>query len=232
MLIIANWKLHQTAQSALDWLIDYDQLVEEQSQQAQIVVCPPFPLLPAMQQKLADLERKDIVLGAQNIAQVDEGAYTGEVGPQQLKGLVNYVIVGHSERRQHFDETNEEVNQKIELCLKYGLTPIICISNLDQVKALSQAVINHAPQLIIAFEPLFAISSGPVGRPDTPQHAEEMALAIKAILRQNTKVIYGGSVDEGNVARFLAQKDIKGALVGKASLDAKRFARIVRSVSH
>lgn len=241
-LIIANWKQHKTISEAINWLKEFNHLIDQRSSLSQVVICPPFPLLRPMQQALGDAKNSRLHLGAQDISPFEKGPYTGEVGPLQLKDLVNYVIIGHSERRQHFGETDEQVAQKVKLCIKHALTPIVCVSGLDQVKVLSrlqrssnfgQARVTRgalqAP-LIIAYEPLTAISTGPVGKLDTPEHATQMALAIKASLGQNTKVIYGGSVDEENIKRFLRQKELNGALVGQASLDVKKFIKIINAI--
>jgi len=139
-----------------------------------------------------------------------------------LKDFVKYVIVGHSERRKYFGETDEDVSQKIEQCLKYGLTPIACVSNLGQVSMVSRV----SSKVILVYEPVEHISTGGKFRPDDPEQANLMAQKIKTAVGWDVRVLYGGSVTAENARSFVSQPDISGVLVGQASLDPQEFAKI------
>lgn len=233
ILIVANWKENLDKKEAEEWLEGYrKQEVEGKKQAIEVVICPPFPLIPLV---LGYSKGLGLATGAQTISHFEKGAYTGEVSAEQLKSLgVKYVIVGHSELREHFGETNKQINQKIKLCLKYGLIPIVCVSEFNQIEAVRFS--NFQPpgsnlkpptsNLIIAYEPLFAIGSG---QPDTPANAQKMALAIKKILGENVWVLYGGSVNSQNATSFLQEKDIHGLLIGGASLNPIEFSQIIQA---
>lgn len=213
---------------------------------ADIVVCPPYTLLSY----LADmLESSNIALGAQDLHWEAEGAFTGEVSAKMLKDAgCSYVIIGHSERRQFFAETNETVNRKLFAALKNDLTPIVCVGeNLNQrEKGLTFDIIrehleeglktlkeDEAEKIIIAYEPVWAIGTGKVA---TPEQAQEVHKYIRDWLTQaygekaaeSIRLQYGGSVKPENIAGLISKEDIDGALVGGASLDAKSFSAIVR----
>ena len=227
-LIIANWKLNKTLDEASLWLQEFDEIINPRFlQKKEVVICPSFVLIPFVRQiTLINPDLRGLKLGAQTVSHFENGAYTGETSAKQLRGIVDFCIVGHSERRKYFGEINEQVIKKVELCLKYEITPIVCISSLEQAKIFinNLTIQQFNNRLIFAYEPSFAIGSG---ESDTPEHAQKMALEIKRDLGQNTRVIYGGSVDAQNAGKFLAMPDIFGLLVGNASLDAKKFAKIV-----
>lgn len=212
-----------------------------------IVICPPFTLLSY----LADmLESTNIALAAQDLFWEDEGAYTGEVSGKMLKDAgCEYVIIGHSERRQFFAETNERVNKKIFAALKNQLLPIVCIgeSLQEREKGITFTVIKEqlgaglkglpaedAGKIIIAYEPVWAIGTGQVA---TVQQAQEVHKYIRDWLQMNysvdasqkIRIQYGGSVKPENISGLISQKDIDGALVGGASLNADSFSAIVRN---
>ena len=163
-------------------------------------------------------------LGGQNISQFDEGPYTGEMSAKQIKEFAEYVLVGHSERRKNFFETDEIVNAKILQAFKNGLAPIVCVSNLEQTQAIQNAV-KGKTGLIVAYEPIFAIGSGTA---DTPENADKMAKSIKDILGE-VFVLYGGSVTPVNINGFAKMSSIDGVLIGRASLDAKEFYEIIQN---
>lgn len=213
---------------------------------ADIVICPPYTLLSY----LADmLEAGNIALGAQDLHWETEGAFTGEVSGKMLKDAgCGYVIIGHSERRQFFAETNEAVNKKLFAALKNELIPIVCVGeNLNQrEKGLTFDIIreqldeglktlkeDEAEKIIIAYEPVWAIGTGKVA---TSEQAQEVHRYIRdwlsknysSTLAQEVRIQYGGSVKPDNISGLIAQEDIDGALVGGASLDADSFSAIVR----
>lgn len=237
--IVANWKMHKTKKEIEQWFKDFKPQIDLKIQfSIKVDICPPLPYSQVtyncIRQGSAPIGLT-INLGSQNVSQFEEGNYTGEVSTKQLKDLeCSIVIVGHSECRKYLHETDAEISQKASQCLKYGLQPIICISEINQVQKLKELITNNYPPnpspypLTIAFEPLFAIGTG---QPDTPENAQKMAIEIKRVLGQDTKVIYGGSVDSKNAVEFLKQSDIEGLLVGKASLDPKEFSAIVESAA-
>ncbi len=214
---------------------------------AETVICPPAVTLTAVADALGGSE---IRLGAQNIYWEHEGAYTGEVSAAMLAGWCAYVIVGHSERRKYFDETDENVNRKVKAALAYELAPIICVGeNLEeneagrtgevvqrQVRAAYSGIsADEALRTVVAYEPVWAIGSG---RASTPGGANTVCGAhVRTPLRElfgrgvaeAVRVKYGGSVKSDNIADFMTEPDIDGALIGGASLSAESFCAIVRS---
>jgi triosephosphate isomerase (TIM) len=207
------------------------------------VLCPPFVYLPAVREVLAGAE---IGLGAQDAYWEDTGAYTGEVSAAMLAGIVQYVIIGHSERRAYFGETDETVRRKVEAVLRHRLRPIVCIGEtLEQREAgetpdvLRRQVedglggLEVPDDLIVAYEPVWAIGTG---RAATGAIAEEACGVIRLLLGEGhgpavargARILYGGSVTAANVAEFLSEPDIDGALVGGASLKPDEFTAIVR----
>lgn len=245
--VIANWKENKNLDEAEIWLDEFIKLSQSspslfEQKEIKIVVCPSFPLIISLFQKLKELNYQSLItnyqllsLGSQNISRFEKGAYTGEISVTMIKDFVDYAIVGHSERRKYFGETNEIVNEKIKLCLKHEVAPIVCVANLEQVRTIrsekSKADLHFSPLIshlpLLAFEPIEAIGTG---QPDTPEHAQKMAKKIKEIMGDDVAVVYGGSVNNGNVGEFVKQKDVEGVLVGKASLDPEEFYKIVEKL--
>ena len=223
VLIVANWKENLTAPQAKEWLGVLSSKFKVQSSKLEVVICPPSVILPTVAHEVSKLE--NVELGAQNVSKFEEGQYTGEVSAKMLKDFVSYVIVGHSERRKYFGETDEDVNLKIKQCLKYGLTPIVCVGNLEQVSRVSRV-----SKVIVVYEPVEAISTEGQFHPDDPEHANSTAKEIKSVVGQDVKVLYGGSVNAKNAKSFVSQPNIDGVLVGQASLGTKEFSKIVEVV--
>ncbi len=213
----------------------------------EIVVCPPFTALYAVSTILQDSNLK---LGAQNVHWEKEGVFTGEVAAPMLKELfVRYAIVGHSERRQHFGETNEGVNKRAKAALAHGIRPIVCVGEtLEQREAgQTEAVVEEQVtaslagfskddmvETVIAYEPVWAIGTGRNATPEQAQevHAfirERLTVMFDAEVAAKVRIQYGGSVKPANARELLEQPDVDGALVGGASLDARGFAQIVAS---
>ena len=234
-LIVANWKENFTVAESQKWVESFGSQLSALSSQLEVIICPSFVLIPFLHSQLSPLTSR-LSLGAQDVSKFEEGQYTGEVSAKMLKDFVKYVIVGHSERRRYFGETDEDVSRKVEQCLKYDLTPIVCVSNLEQAsmsqphfaKASRGKCVKESKKIVFAYEPVFAVGTG---IPDTPENAQEFAQKIKSIISQNVRVLYGGSVNLENVKSFVSQPDISGVLVGQASLDPKELARIVE-VTH
>ena len=211
------------------------------------VLCPPFISLVAVSNLLSGT---DIGLGAQNMHWEDKGAFTGEVAPGMVKEFCNYVILGHSERRTYFGETDESVNKKVLAAQKHGLIPIVCIGEtLAQYEAGQTAEVVRrqtlaglkgldpafAPKIVVAYEPVWAIGTGKASSKENAQavHGDVVRAALKDLFGEETaqaiRILYGGSVTAANAAEFFSQPDIDGALVGGASLKLDEFITITRS---
>ena len=248
-LISGNWKMHHNHFEAIQTVqkLSY-RLTPEDHEAVDVSVHPPFTDLRSIQ-TLLQSEDIPISLGAQHCHWEDKGAFTGEVSPSMLAKLdVTYVIVGHSERRELFGETDEMVNTKVKAILKQDMTPIMCVGEtLDereaggtadkvasQVRAgLAGVTPEQVGGLVVAYEPIWAIGTG---RTATPDDAQETCALVRTTVADvagadaaaSVRIQYGGSVKPGNAAELMAQPDIDGALVGGASLDADDFARIVQ----
>lgn len=225
------------------------ELFDLDNQEIDIVLCPPFTALSEVAEVIAV---SNIRLGAQNTHWQEEGAFTGEVSCNMLKDAgCNFVIIGHSEQRQYFGETNETVNKKLASALKHGLTPIVCVGETlaEREKSLTLAVLEdhirgafkeipeiQAALTVIAYEPVWAIGTGKTA---TPEQAQESQKYIRDLLKKlynedlakTVRIQYGGSVKPENIAELMRQPDIDGALVGGASLTVASFAQIVKSAS-
>ncbi len=244
-IIAGNWKCYKTVAEAVALVRELRQGLMN-IKGVEVVLCPSFVALAPV----ADLLKPTgIGLGAQNMFWEDQGAYTGEVSPLMLKELCQYVILGHSERRQYFGETDEGVNRKVKAALRHGLKPIVCVGeNLAENEAGRTAEVverqlraalrdisaEQVRSLVIAYEPVWAIGTG---RPATGAGANAvigqtvrgtLAELYGKALAQEVRIQYGGSVNPKNIAEFMTQPDIDGALVGGASLKAADFVAIVQ----
>ena len=243
--IAGNWKMHKTVAEALETVRALQPLVQD-IESVDIAVCPPFTALYAVSQALRGT---NILVGAQNMFWEEQGAYTGEISPRMLKELVPLVIIGHSERRKYFGETDETVNRKVKAALAHGLTPIICVGEVLEEREAGQTEevvrrqvlgayagvpAEQALGTVIAYEPVWAIGTGRAATPEDANyvigHVIRAALAemYNDEVAQAVRVQYGGSVKPANIAGFMEQPEIDGALVGGASLKADVFADIVR----
>lgn len=246
-IIAGNWKMFKDAHETSAFLTSLTKALSFELKNVKVVVCPPFTSLAVAQPLLAGTP---VALGAQNMSPEDEGAFTGEIAPKMLKSVgCTYVIIGHSERRQYFGETNDGVNRKVRKALASGLIPIACVGEtLDerekgvtesvvstQVKALFKDVSpQDAAKVVIAYEPVWAIGTGKTATP-------EQAQAVHAMIRQLVTTLYsaetaarvviqyGGSVKPENAVELLGQPDIDGALVGGACLKVETFIPIIRA---
>lgn len=216
LLIVANWKSNKTLEEAKNWLEEL-QISDVDLENKEVVVCPPFTLLNFLKDEIIS-KNLPLNLGAQDVSSFGPGSYTGEVNALQLKELVRYVIIGHSERRKNFGEDDSILAQKVSLALSQGLSPIFCISSADM------SVPNGVK--IVAYEPLDAIGTG---NADTPEDAEGVAKKIKERSGGVSVVLYGGSVEADNVVNFTKMENINGVLVGGASLSASSFLEIVKN---
>jgi triosephosphate isomerase (TIM) len=248
-IMAGNWKMHHTHLDAIQVVQKLSYRLEDRDyKECEIVVCPAFTALRSVQTVL-ESDRIPIRLGAQNVHWKDKGSFTGEVSPPMLVKLnVSYVIVGHSERRQLFGETDEEVNEKLRAVLKHEMTPIVCVGETleereagrtdERVDGQTRAAFAGvrtagASASVVAYEPIWAIGTG---RNATPEDANATIAVIRATLRDlynaetatAIRILYGGSVKPGNIADLMAMPEVDGALVGGASLDPDDFARVVR----
>lgn len=244
-LIAGNWKMNNDIEASLELVEKLKALSKSFNADVDVLICPPFVALHLVKQSLIG---SSIKLGAQNMHFEDHGAYTGEVSPLMLKNMgVDYVIVGHSERRQYFNETDETVNKKLVSSMKYNLHPILCVGETleqrengiekDTVKNQINKAFAHiskqdVEKIIVAYEPIWAIGTG---RTATNQQANEMAAFIRTSiseiydneLSEKVIILYGGSVKADNANEILSQSDIDGALVGGASLKEYEFLEII-----
>ncbi|MGE5586260.1 MAG: triose-phosphate isomerase [Bacillota bacterium] len=244
-IIAGNWKMNKTRDEAVDLVGGLREALADVGD-VEVVVCPPFTALDAVREALRG---SSIEMGAQNMHWEDEGAFTGEVSPLMLKNLgCMYVILGHSERRTYFGETDESVNRKVRSAMANGLLPIICVGEtLDEREAgKTEAVVvrqtkaalagmksNGAERIVMAYEPVWAIGTGRTASADEANRViriirQAVAEVFNGRIAEEVRIQYGGSVKPQNIADFLGQPEIDGALVGGASLDAASFAAIVK----
>lgn len=214
--IVANWKSNKTISEALDWIKHVGPQLPRQDN-LKIAVCPTFSCLSAVAEIIKN-NNFPIMVGSQDLSPFDPGAYTGEESAGLLTGLISLAILGHSERRQNFGETDEMIAKKAQQAKENNIIPLVCIQGAD-------TPIPGGCQLA-AFEPVFAIGTG---NPDTPQNASKTAAILKEKRGSELAVLYGGSVNSDNVKNFISQKNINGVLVGKTSLDAREFIRICKA---
>jgi len=240
-IIAGNWKMNKNIIEAVD-LASKLKIALADVEDKEIVVCPASVCLQAVADTLSD---SAIAVGAQNIHWEDAGAYTGEISAPMIKSAgCTYVIIGHSERRQYFGETDETVNKKLLSALKHCLIPIVCVGETlaerekgdtfkiieKQIKGAFKDITNsHWAPIVIAYEPVWAIGTGKTA---TPEQAQEVHAFIRSLLpksvAQDVRILYGGSVKPDNTVILMAKPDIDGALVGGASLKAEDFVKIVK----
>jgi triosephosphate isomerase (TIM) len=244
-VMAANWKMYKTPTQTSDFLRNFLPLVSGHTRD-EIVVCPPFLDLPAA---IEEAKGSNVAIGGQNVHWKEEGAFTGETSAAQLLAVgATHVIIGHSERRQYFGETDDTVNLRLKAALEAGLVPICCVGEVLEereagltddvlrrqcVRAFHALSAKKAAKLIVAYEPVWAIGTGKTATP-------ELAAEAHAVIRREAteifgegfaeklRILYGGSVKPENVSSLMSQEEIDGALVGGASLDPKSFAAIVK----
>jgi len=251
-LIAGNWKMNKTHLDAIHFVEQLGhELAGHDPQKVEVVLCPPHTALRSVQTTLDD-RHQSFGLGAQNMHHEAEGAFTGEVSPGMLKSLhVTYVILGHSERREIFGETDESVNAKVKAAFANQLVPIMCCgeTDLERMNDRTEAKIEgqvrdgltglseeQARGVIVAYEPIWAIGTGKTA---TPEDAQTTISFIRGVLgdlfsaevSDAIRILYGGSMKAGNAEALVRQRDIDGGLVGGASLDASEFAAMIKAVA-
>jgi len=243
-MIAGNWKMNKTNSEAEAFARKITQLTGSSDEKVEVTLCPPFTALPVVVEVVRGTQ---ITVGAQNMYPEDSGAFTGEVSPLMLKDIgVDYVIIGHSERRKYFKEDDEFINKKLKVALKHGLTPILCVGEVleEREKNLTFCVLenqlrrdldgieqNDVQKIVIAYEPVWAIGTGKVA---TPAQAQEAIRFIRELLAEmyseevseKVRILYGGSINPDNFLGIIVQPDIDGGLVGGASLK-ESFAKLV-----
>jgi len=246
-MIAGNWKMYKTSGEGAILVQNLEERVSPYWDRVDVVVCPPFTALKAVS-TVIELDRVDIGLAAQNVHWEREGAFTGEVSPRMLKELrCDYCVVGHSERREMFGETNETVNKKVRALFEVGIVPIMCCGESletrdagetdsfvrEQVRAGLEGITpEQAAQIVVAYEPIWAIGTG---RTPTPEAANDVCRGIRATVGAlfgqpaaiQMRVLYGGSAKPENIGLFMPEPDIDGALIGGAALDADSFSQMV-----
>jgi len=249
MLVAGNWKMYTTSGEGAVLIRDLADRIEEDWEEVEVAVCPPFTGLKAASTAI-EVDRLGIALGAQDVHWESEGAFTGAIAPRMLAELrCGYVIVGHSERREFFGDTNATVNKKVRAVFDAGMVPIMCCGETLEIRealgteAFVRAQItegaagltaDEASRLVIAYEPIWAIGTG---RTPTPEAANDVCRSIRATFgamygppaAMAVRILYGGSVKPENATMFFVEPDIDGALVGGAALKADSFADIVKA---
>jgi triosephosphate isomerase (TIM) len=248
-LIVANWKMNKTVKESISFIVALKNLVKKMKN-TEIVVCAPFSSLSEIKKLI---KNTNIKLGAQNMHFEEKGAYTGEISPLMLKDIgCDYVIVGHSDRREYFKEDDSFINKKVIAALNHSLTPILCIGENSEQRndgktnrvlesqmkiCLKNINKNQILKVVIAYEPIWAISRGnPNHKAATAEDAEQGHKFIRETIEKlydkktagDIRIIYGGSMKPENAKELLAKPDIDGGLVGNASLDAGSFAQIIK----
>ncbi len=244
-LVAANWKMNKTVGETLEYLELFLPSVEDLAN-VDIMIAPPFTALASASLKL---EKSNVKLGAQNMHFAEKGAFTGEISPVMLTELdVNYVILGHSERRHIFGEKDKLINQKMISAVEHGIRPILCVGETleerelgktlnvveNQIRSGLAGIEKDLVYIDIAYEPVWAIGTGKTA---TPEQAQEVHRFIRSLINEiskgndeKTRVLYGGSVNETNARNLIKEDNIDGFLVGTASLDPKKFYKIVTEV--
>lgn len=241
-IIAGNWKMHKTIAEALEFVNEVKDKVNNDNVEA--VICAPFTLLKDLKEVT---KGTNIKIGAQNMHFEEKGAFTGEISPLMLKELyIDYIVIGHSERRQYFNETNETVNKKVLKALEVGIDPILCVGEtleereagktkdvckVQVEKALENVSKEDLAKVVIAYEPVWAIGTGKTATSedanDVIAYIREVVANLYGELANEVRIQYGGSVKPSNVAEIMNQSDIDGALVGGASLEANDYIKLV-----
>lgn len=251
-LVVANWKMHFDVKESVETVLEIAKITKPYQEKVEIAVCPSYLAIPEVKNALASTKIK---IGAQNCSWEQEGALTGEVSPKVLKDYCEYIILGHSERRMHLNETDEVIAKKIDLVTDLNIKPIVCIGETleehdrgdltkllyEVKKAFSLVPKNQAEDVIIAYEPIWAIStsqnhsnekvtcdySGGVAK----KIKEEIAKIYNPTISEKVRIIYGGSVTPKNIEHLHCQPEITGYLVGGASLEPEKFKEIIESIA-
>lgn len=231
-VVVANLKANKTWPEINRWLDAVSKSAKDF--RGTVIFCPSHPFLAASKEKIDQSVGGRIKLGAQDVSKFEQGAYTGEVAASQISDLVEYSIIGHSERRKYFNETNQNVLKKIELALNNNITPILCISDISQLDEYiekTEVLIENSDKIIFVYEPPNAISGGKDYKPDSPDDANKNAAEIASKIGKEITTIYGGSINPDNVKSFFSQSNIHGGLVGQASVEPNTFLQVLENAT-
>lgn len=253
-IFIANWKMNLSVAETTNLAVSIGERFEKNDlKKAEIVLCPSFTSLFSLSDVLKKNNPLNFRLGAQDVFWEEKGAYTGEISTKMLKEVgCDYVIVGHSERRQNLGETDEMVNRKVKVALEYDIVPIVCVGETfeERQKGIRDVVVDRQTakalegvelfgnkKIIIAYEPVWVIGTGQAVDPEDAEHSHRMIrealleIFSADIVEKHFQIIYGGSVDSGNIRDFLDKESIEGVLVGGASLKAEEFVKMIKEIS-
>lgn len=222
VIILGNWKANKSIDEAKKWIDEFTPLVTSLPRHVSLILCPAFHHL-----ELFITIKTIFALGIQDISPYPSGAYTGEISAGMVAEKVQYALLGHSERRKYFGETDEMIVQKVVEAHRVSIKPIVCVSEMNQASRLNEFVPDFVDYGMILYEPLFAIGSG---KADSPENANDSAKKLKSILG-NIPILYGGSVTSENVSDFIQQECISGVGVGGASLDPEKFYQLITAAS-
>lgn len=224
-LIVGNWKQNKTIDEAYAWL---SALSIQTSEEKEVILCPSFIHLFPLQERIRALGLK-VVLGSQNFPSFPKGSYTGEEPVEALREVISYSIIGHSERRKYANETDNDVVKKVSLALQNDITPILCLSSIEQLNSylsLERKIAESSEKIVFVYEPPGAISGGGEFRPENPEEVNRKALDILESIGKNVTILYGGSINPDNAKSFFSMPNISGGLVGQSSLDPISFSQI------
>ncbi len=231
LFIVANWKSNKTTSEAHEWLQAFLTANPQIPEEKQIILGASFTLLPTMNWFIKE-KKLPIQLAAQDVSPFEEGAYTGAIAAKQVEEFVKHAIVGHSERRRLFRETDEDVIAKLKQLLSSNIMPVLCISDmaqLDHYLAENNILQDNADKIIFVYEPPSAISGGGAYHPESPEDANKNAAEISHKIGKRVITLYGGSVNPENAAALFGQEYIDGGLIGQASLNSETFLKIIQS---
>lgn len=220
--VLGNWKSNKTIEEAHAWIDLYMMHKDEISPLVKVIVCPAFHHI-----SLFDKKTFPSSLGVQDLSEFSTGAFTGEIAAKMVKGIVEYSMIGHSERRKLLGETNQQVATKAKNAIENDIVPVVCVSDMDQVRTLQHFIPDYAGKGLILYEPLTAVGTGKAGTPESANAAAKEIIDIIGFVA----VLYGGSVIPENVSGFTAQEFISGVGVGGASLNPEQFIQVISAVS-
>ncbi len=232
LFIVGNWKSYKTLTDAKEWLEKFKELaVQISSDEKEVIVCPPFTFLSEMK-AFIDENNLPLKLGTQDISPFDEGAYTGAIFARQAKDFVTHALVGHSERRKYFHETDDDVLAKVKQLLSQDITPILCISDMKQLEYYLKedvVLVTNADKIIFVYEPPGAISGGGAFHAADPKDIDKNTAEVGKMIGKDVVTLYGGSVNPENAAEIFGLEHVSGGLPGQASLDAEKFVQIIKN---